>query len=113
MQCNPDLVFPHQCNPILSEYFLLGPAKAQYNALFSPNIEVVNFLEPTPHFSVAVFETTTDIQNYGVFGLCPSSGILETRTPNISETGSVSILKLGGRKTLTQLGPLERANLNH
>jgi hypothetical protein len=60
-----------------------------------------------------MIETTTDIQNYGVFELCPSSGILETRTPNISETASVSTLKWGGRKTPTQLGPLEKANLNH
>jgi hypothetical protein len=51
-------------------------------------------------------------QNYCVFGLHPSSGILETRKHNVSETGSVSILKWGG-KTPTQLGPLERANLNH
>jgi hypothetical protein len=27
-------------------------------------------------------------QNYSVFGLCPSSGILETRKHNVSETGS-------------------------
>jgi hypothetical protein len=31
--------------------------------------------------------------NFGVFGLCPSSGIVETRKLNISETGSVSILR--------------------
>jgi hypothetical protein len=29
-------------------------------------------------------------QNYWVFGLCPSSGILETRKHDVSETGSVS-----------------------
>jgi hypothetical protein len=49
-------------------------------------------------------------QNYWVFGLCPSSGILETRKHSISETGSVSVLRWGG-KTPTLLGPLERANL--
>jgi hypothetical protein len=32
-------------------------------------------------------------QNYGVFGLHPSSCILETRKHNVSETGSVSVLK--------------------
>jgi hypothetical protein len=32
-------------------------------------------------------------QNYWVFGLCPSSGILETRKHNVSETGSVSVLR--------------------
>jgi hypothetical protein len=31
-------------------------------------------------------------QNYWVFGLCPSSVILETRKHNVSETGSVSVL---------------------
>jgi hypothetical protein len=47
-------------------------------------------------------------QNYWVFGLSPSSGILETRKHDVSGTVSVSILRLGG-KTPTQLGPLERA----
>jgi hypothetical protein len=28
-----------------------------------------------------------------VFGLSPSSGILETRTENVSEAGSVSVLR--------------------
>jgi hypothetical protein len=32
-------------------------------------------------------------QNYWVFGLCPSPGILETRKHNVSETGSVSVLR--------------------
>jgi hypothetical protein len=35
-------------------------------------------------------------QNYWVFGLCPSSGILEARKHKVSETGSVFILKWGG-----------------
>jgi hypothetical protein len=39
------------------------------------------------------------------------NGILETRKRNVSETGSVSVLRWGGGKTPTQLGPLERANL--
>jgi hypothetical protein len=72
-------------------------------------------------------------QNYWVFGLRPASGILETRKHNVSETGSVSILRWGGRRHLlywvpkkeltsingpvrweipTLLCPLERANLN-
>jgi hypothetical protein len=50
-------------------------------------------------------------QTYWVFGLCPSSGILETRKHNVSETESVSVLRSGG-KTPTQLGTLERANLS-
>jgi hypothetical protein len=32
-----------------------------------------------------------DTQNYWVFGLCPSSIILETKKHNVSETGSVSV----------------------
>jgi hypothetical protein len=47
-------------------------------------------------------------QNYWVFELFSSSGILETRKHNVSETGSVSVLRCGG-KTPTQLGPLDRA----
>jgi hypothetical protein len=39
------------------------------------------------------------------------SGILETRKHDVSETGSVSVLRWGG-KTPTQLSPLERANLD-
>jgi hypothetical protein len=31
---------------------------------------------------------------------------------DVSETGSVSVLSLRGERTHTQLGPLERANLN-
>jgi hypothetical protein len=50
--------------------------------------------------------------NYWVFGLCPSSGILETRKHNVSETGSVSVLRREW-KTPTQLGPVERANLSY
>jgi hypothetical protein len=33
-----------------------------------------------------------DLQNYWVFGLYPSFGILETRIHSVSETGSVSVL---------------------
>jgi hypothetical protein len=51
-------------------------------------------------------------RNYWVFGLCPSSGILETRKHDVSEAGYVSFLRCG-RKTPTQLGPLDRANLSH
>jgi hypothetical protein len=35
------------------------------------------------------------IQNYWVFGLFPSSGILGTRKHNVSKTGSVSVLRCG------------------
>jgi hypothetical protein len=57
-------------------------------------------------------ESEYSTRNYWVFGPCPSSGILETRKHNVSETGSVSALRWGG-ETPTVLGLLERANLNH
>jgi hypothetical protein len=34
-----------------------------------------------------------NIQNYWLFGICPSSGILESKKYNVSETGSVSVLR--------------------
>jgi hypothetical protein len=43
-------------------------------------------------------------QNYWGFGFLPSSSILENRKHDVSETGSVSILRWGG-ETPTQLGP--------
>jgi hypothetical protein len=51
-------------------------------------------------------------QNYRVLGLFPSSGILENRKHDVSETGSGSVLRRGG-KTPTQFGHLERANHTH
>jgi hypothetical protein len=36
-----------------------------------------------------------------------------TKNHNVSETGSVSILRWMGQDRRTQLGPLERASLNH
>jgi hypothetical protein len=55
-------------------------------------------------------KNTFALQNYWIPGLLPSSGIPENRKHDVSETGSVSVLRWGG-KTLTQLGPLERTNL--
>jgi hypothetical protein len=52
-----------------------------------------------------------DTQNYLGFGLLPSSGILGNRGHDVSKTGSVSVFRWE-RKTPTQLGPLERDNLN-
>jgi hypothetical protein len=50
------------------------------------------------------------VQNYKVyFGLYSSPGIYKTKK-QVSETGFVSVLRWG--KTLTLLGPLERASLN-
>jgi hypothetical protein len=44
-------------------------------------------------FTGAVFYTLKNAQKYWVFGLGPSTSILETRKHNVSETGSVSILR--------------------
>jgi hypothetical protein len=55
-----------------------------------------------------LFRAARDIQNFWVFGLLPSSGILETKIHDVSETGSVSVLRWKG-ETPTELGPLERA----
>jgi hypothetical protein len=55
----------------------------------------------------------THIHNYWVLGLFPSSSILESRKHDVSETGSVSVLRRRGEKIPTQLGPLETVNLNH
>jgi hypothetical protein len=54
---------------------------------------------------------TYSTQNCWVSGLCPSSGTLNTRKDNVSETQSVSVLWSRG-ETPTLLGALERANLN-
>jgi hypothetical protein len=51
-------------------------------------------------------------QNYWGFGLCSSSDILKIRENNVSETGSVSVLRWDA-DTPTLSGLLERANLNN
>jgi hypothetical protein len=38
-------------------------------------------------------KTDANVQSYWVSGLCPSSGILNNREHNISETGSLSVLR--------------------
>jgi hypothetical protein len=53
-----------------------------------------------------------DIQDYWVFGLCPSSGILENRTQRFANWICFRP-QVRGQETPTQLGPLERASLNH
>jgi hypothetical protein len=53
------------------------------------------------YLHIAVFKmhriSSKNCQNYRVFGLCPCSGILETRKHNVSETGYVSVLRWGGK----------------
>jgi hypothetical protein len=41
------------------------------------------------------------IPNKWVFGLFLSSGVVETRTHDVSETGSLSVLRYGGEDTYT------------
>jgi hypothetical protein len=48
-----------------------------------------------------------------VFGLFRSSGILENRNRTFRKLDLFRSLGEGEGKTPTQLGPLERANLNH
>jgi hypothetical protein len=52
-------------------------------------------------------------QDYWGFWTFPLSGILETRKHDVSETGCFRPQVEGGNKTPTQLGPLERADLNY
>jgi hypothetical protein len=52
-------------------------------------------------------------QDYWVFGLCPSSGILKTK--KITMFRKLNLFASSGEwwETPTLLGPLERANINH
>jgi hypothetical protein len=45
-------------------------------------------------------------QDYWVFGLCPSSGILDTRKHDVSETGSVPVLRWRRGEDTYSVGPL-------
>jgi hypothetical protein len=53
--------------------------------------------------------------SWACFGLYPSSCTMwkTKKSHNVSETGSVSVLRWMGQDKPTQLGPLERASLNH
>jgi hypothetical protein len=54
------------------------------------------------------------VQSYwACFGLYPSSCMWKTKYHNVSETGSVSVLRWMGQDKPTQLGPLERDSLNY
>jgi hypothetical protein len=55
----------------------------------------------------------SELLGFFFFWTFPSSVILETRKHDVSETGSVSVLRWKREKTPTQLGLLERANLSH
>jgi hypothetical protein len=47
-------------------------------------------------------------QNYWVSALCPSSGILNISKHNVSETGPVSVLRLGEGEAYC-VGPLRKS----
>jgi hypothetical protein len=51
--------------------------------------------------------------NNWVFGLCPSSGILEIKNTTFRKLDLFPSSGERDRETPTLLGPLERANLNH
>jgi hypothetical protein len=54
------------------------------------------------------------VQSYwACVGLYPSSCMWKTKDHNVSETGSVSVLRWMGQDKPTQVGPLESASLNH
>jgi hypothetical protein len=52
-------------------------------------------------FRIHTIEYLGPAQNCWVLGLCLSSGILEARKHNVSETWSVSVLRWGGRRLLS------------
>jgi hypothetical protein len=52
-------------------------------------------------------------QNYWVFGLFPSLGILELENTTFRKLDLFPFSGVWGKKTRTQLGPLERANLSN
>jgi hypothetical protein len=54
-----------------------------------------------------------DIQDYWVFGLCPSSGILKNRRTQHFGNWICFRPQVRGQETPTQLGPLGRTRLNH
>jgi hypothetical protein len=54
---------------------------------------------------------TNITENNWLSGLCPSSRILNTRKQDVSENGSVSVLRIGEGYIL--FNPLERAILNY
>jgi hypothetical protein len=57
--------------------------------------------------------TTCCTELLGLFWTLSIVCYIEDKNHNVSETGSVSILRWMGQDKPTQLGPLERASLNH
>jgi hypothetical protein len=61
----------------------------------------------------AMFKTSSNAQNYWVSGLYPSSGVSGRRNTTFRKLDLFPSSGEGGKKTRTQLGPLERVNPNH
>jgi hypothetical protein len=61
---------------------------------------------PFPCFKESAAKSS--FQNHWVFGLRSSSDILETSEHNVSETGSVSVLRCGGKDTYS-VGSLRKS----
>jgi hypothetical protein len=72
--------------PYADDYF---PDSTRYISVKSSKAEERELI----NFGDAIAQVVSHRQNYWVFGLCPSSGILETRKHDDSETGSVSVLR--------------------
>jgi hypothetical protein len=89
-----------QHNPSSCDNFL-DPG-IYFSILFSTTLKLCSFLRVRDHLPHS-HETRGKIivQIYWVLGLCPSSGILETRKHNLPETGSVSVLRWEGRHLLS------------
>jgi hypothetical protein len=75
--------------------------QASYNRRINvnKNTNVKKGRESTQRITETNSEHSSCTQNYWVFGLCPSYGILETRKHKVSETGSVSFLRWVGEDT--------------
>jgi hypothetical protein len=54
---------------------------------------VCEYIELLLFIFYRVLTIAYNTQNYSVFKLRPSSGVLETRKHNVSETGTVSVLR--------------------
>jgi hypothetical protein len=68
-------------------YGLLGATPQEMATFTTTAVKISNSLT---NIVIHVYSNTP---NYWVSGLCPSSGILNTKKQNVSETRSVSVLR--------------------
>jgi hypothetical protein len=61
--------------------------------------KLTKWIDPSSEEKSSSFRQEILTQNYWVFGIFPSSGILGTRKHDVSKTGSVSVLRYGGENT--------------